>query len=262
MFGRERDGQHVTFFSDWDSNQPEALWDNGLQWDVNTGPSTGSTAEWLALVTGEHATKPNFMAMLAATFQPLADTIAVMESMPSAYDVDLALGSQLDATGQWIGASRYVTKPLTGVFFSWSTPGLGWGDGSWAPGLNVNELVQLPDAQYRTLLYARIAANHWDGSLPAAYAVWDQIFAGTGYGVLIQDLQGMHMAMALTGPVPDSVTLALFTGGYLQMKPAGVRMDKFYTPAKSNVPYFGFDVDNDNLSGWGLGYWGVAAGGD
>jgi hypothetical protein len=252
----------VTFISDWDSGQPLAAWDQGLQYDVNTGPSLGTVASWLALVTSEHASKPKFMAMLAATLQPLADIIAVLESIPGAYDLDAAVGSQLDTDGEWIGISRNISTPLSGVFFSWDVTGLGWDQGSWTPGINIDELVSLPDAQYRTLLYAKIAANHWNGSIPGAYAVWNTIFAGTGYGVLIQDLQGMHMAMALTGPIPDAVTLALFTGGYFQLKPAGVHIDKFYTPAKPNVPYFGFDVENDNIAGWGVGYWGNTSPGD
>jgi hypothetical protein len=202
------------------------------------------------------------MDMLALTFQPLADTIAILESIPAAYDLDVAVGAQLDTDGVWVGISRNVTTPLSGVFFSWATAGLGWDQGSWSPGINVTQLIQLPDAQYRTLLYAKIAANHWNGSIPGAYNVFNIIFAGTGFGVLIQDLQGMRMAFALTGPVPDAITQALFTSGHFNLKPAGVRIDKYYLPAASNVPYFGFGVENDNIAGWGVGYWGVTAPGN
>jgi hypothetical protein len=248
-----------SFIGTWDTGYPRALWDAGLQWDVNVGPSTGSVAFWLSLVTSEYASQPNYMAMLSITFQPMADIIAVLESIPTAYDLDTAVGSQLDTDGVWVGISRNITTPISGVFFSWQTPGLGWDQGNWTPGINLTDLIQLPDAQYRTLLYAKIAANHWNGSIPGAYAVFDEVFAGTGFGVLIQDLQGMHMAYALTGPIPDAVTRALFVSGYFNLKPAGVRIDKYYTPAAPNVPYFGFDVENDNIAGWGVGYWGVTS---
>jgi hypothetical protein len=246
----------------WDSGLPGSVWDSGLQWDINLAPSLGSIASWLALVTSEHASKPNFMAMLAVTLQPLADIIAVLESIPASYDVDFAVGSQLDITGEWIGIGRDITTPLSGVFFSWEVVGLGWDQGNWVPGINATELVVLPDQQYRTLLYAKIAANHWNGSIPGAYAIFDIVFQGTGFGVLIQDLQHMHMAFALTGPVPDAVTQALFTSGYFNLKPAGVRIDKYYLPPESNVPYFGFGVENANIAGWGVGYWGVTAPGN
>jgi len=249
--------------TNWDSGQPLANWDSGLQWDVNLSPGAGSVASWLALVTSEHASKPNYMMMLSATFQPLADNIAVLESIPLAYDIDFAVGVQLDTVGEWVGISRNVTTPLTGIFFSWSTAGLGWDEGNWVPSINETELVSLPDSQYRTLLYAKIAANHWDGSIPGAYKVFDTVFSGTGFGVLIQDLQHMHMAMALTGPIPDAVTQALFTGGYFNLKPAGVRLDKYYLPPEPNVPYFAFGVEaGPFLAGWGIGYWGITSPGN
>jgi hypothetical protein len=248
--------------STWDSDLPGSDWDSGLSWDINLGPSLGSIASWLALVTSEHASKPKFMAMLAATVQPLADIIAILESIPAAYDVDDAVGTQLDTTGEWIGISRHITTPLSGVFFSWDVLGLGWGEGNWATIINATELVTLPDPQYRILLYAKIAANHWDGTIPGAYDIFDIVFQGTGFGVLIQDLQHMHMAFALTGPIPDAVTQALFTTGYFNLKPAGVRIDKYYLPPANNVPYFGFGVENSNIAGWGIGYWGVTAPGN
>ena len=57
----------MTFVDTWDSGQPKANWDSGLQWDVNVGLPSGSVAPWLSLVTSEHASKPNFMATLAAS---------------------------------------------------------------------------------------------------------------------------------------------------------------------------------------------------
>lgn len=245
--------------TNWDTDQPLAQWDSGIQWDVNLGPSLGSVASWLALVTSEHASQPDYMAMLTITFQPVADIIAILESIPAAYDLDIAVGVQLDTDGVWVGIGRNISVPLEGVFFSWDIGGLGWGEGNWTTGINTNQLITLPDAQYRTLLYAKIAANHWNGSIPGAYNVFDIVFQGTGFGVLIQDLQHMHMAYALTGPIPDAVTQALFTGGYFNLKPAGVQIDKYYLPPEPNVPYFGFAVENDNIAGWGVGYWGVTA---
>lgn len=245
------------FIGNWDSGQPLAQWDVGLSWDINVGPSLGSVASWLALVTSEHASKPKYMQMLEATLQPLADTIAILNTVPAAYDIDLAVGVQLDRVGEWVGISRNITTALAGVFFSWGTPGLGWSEANWTSNINATQLVVLPDAQYRTLLYAKIAANHWNGNIPGAYSVFDIVFQGTGYGVLIQDLQNMHMAYALTGPVPDAVTKALFVNGYFDLRPAGVRIDKYYIPPAPNVPYFAWGVANGPfMAGWGIGYWG------
>jgi hypothetical protein len=66
----------------------------------------------------------------------------------------------------------------------------------------------------------------------------------------------MHMAYALLGPTPDAVTLALFTQGYLSLKPSGVQIDAFMTPSVPSTPYFGFDAQNSSVSGFDVGAWG------
>ena len=246
----------MSYIENWDSGQPNATWDSGLDWDTNVGPSPGDVQPYLNLVTSEHVTRAKFMAMIAATLQPLADLQVVLASMPGLFDLDVAVGDQEDKVGQWIGVTRNISVPLTGVFFSWATANLGWGQGNWTPNINQTQLVVLSDEPYRTLLRARVASNQWDGTIPGAYAVWNAAFAGTGIGLLIQDYGDMHMALALTGPVPDAVTLALFTGGYLNIKPAGVRIDNYFTPVVPNTPYFGWGVENANISGWSVGYWG------
>jgi hypothetical protein len=246
----------VSYIELWDSGQPNAYWDVGLDWDTSVGPSPGNVQPYINLITSKHIDKPLFIAMLSAIMQPFADLQVIMAGIPGLYDLDVAVGSQEDTTGLWIGANRNIAVPLTGVFFSWDVAGLGWGQGSWTPNINATELVVLSDAQFRTLLYATAAANQWDGTIPGAYTVWNTLFAGTGIGILIQDYGNMHMALALTGPVPDAVTLALFTNGYLNLKPAGVRIDSYYTPFLPDVPYFGWGVENANISGWDVGYWG------
>lgn len=240
----------------WDSGQPNAYWDVGLQWDVNVGPTPGDVGPYVGRIIPEHRSQPNFINMVSAVLQPMADTQVLMESYTGLYDIDEAVGVQEDTVGLWVGVGRYISVPLTGVFFSWDTTGLGWDEGNWAPDTNATELVALPDAQYRTLLYATVAANQWNGTIPGAYSVWNTLFQGTGIGILIQDYGNMHMAYALTGPIPDAVTLALFTGGYLNLKPAGVKIDYYWTPVVPDTPYFGWDVENDNISGWDVGYWG------
>lgn len=241
----------------WDSGQPGATWDSGLQWDVNIGISYGDIAPYQQLITSEHRVRPKFMEMISATLQPVADLQANVLKFPDAFDLDLAAGVQLDTLGLWIGASRQLSVPLTGVYFSFDTDDLGFDQGTWQSQFQPsNQFVFLSDDQYRLLLRARIANNNWDGTVPGAYAIWDTVFAGTGYGILIFQPSVMHIAFALTGNVPDVVTLALFTGGYLSIKPAGVQIDAFITPTVPDTPYFGFDVQNDNIAGFDTGAWG------
>lgn len=248
----------MTFIDSWDSGQPGATWDSGLQWDVNVGPNLGSTAAWLALITSEHNQRPKFMLMLATLLQPIADTIAVTGTISDKFDLDLAAGAQLDVIGQWVGITRNLSVPITGVYFSFDTASLGFDQGTWQGPFNpLNELVTLDDAPYRTLLRAKIANNQWDGTIAGAYAAWAILFAGTGITILIQDLGFMHMLFALKGSSLDAVTVALFKGGYLNMKPAGVRIDYFVTESVADVPFFGFDAENASVSGFDVGAFGA-----
>ncbi len=241
----------------WDSGLPGAQWDSGLEWDIVIGPSSGNIDGYLKLITSEHRVRPNYTAMVSVTLQPFADLTYNESGIPIAFDLDNAVGAQLDIIGQWVGVSRQLTTPLTDVYFSLDVDGLGFDEGTWSSQFQpTTQFVILSDDQYRLLLRARIANNHWDGTTPGAYTIWDTVFAGTGFGILIQEAAVMHMLFALTGTVPDAVTLALFTGGYLNIKPAGVRIDAYITPTVSNVPYFGFDVENASISGFDVGAWG------
>lgn len=221
---------------------------------------SGDITLYLSIITSEHNQLAKFVPTVAGNVQPYADGIATVQSMPNLFDVDVAIGVQLDLVGQWIGVTRDVTVPLTGVYFTLDDATLGFDQGTWFSSFNpITGLVHLGDDAYRTLLRARIANNQWDGTIPSAYDVWNNVFFGTGIGLLIQDLEDMHMILALTGPVPDAVTLALFKGGYLNIKPAGVHIDAYLTPTVPDTPYFGFDVENPSISGFDVGAWGLAS---
>lgn len=201
-----------------------ATWDSGLQWDVNIGPGLGDATPYLDLVTSAHSDKPKFMAQLLACVQPFADTIAVLLTMPGKFDLDTAVGVQLDAVGEWIGTTRNLASPISGIYFAFDTVNLGFDQGVWwTPGDDLANLITLPDEQYRTLLRARVASNHWDGSIPNAYEVWDLLFADTNYTINIIDNGDMTMDFQLVSPTPpDALTIALVQGNYLTLKPAGV----------------------------------------
>lgn len=221
---------------------------------------TAQLTDYTGLITSEHQSAPKFMAMVSLLGQWAVDRRNLLASIPALYDIDNAVGQQLDRVGEWVGISRNLSLPLTGVYFSFDTSGVGFDQGTWlGPFDPTTGLVSLPDAQYRILLYATIAANNWDGTVPGAYAAWDTIFEPLGYSVLITDNQDMTMNVVLVGPTPDAVTLALFTGGYLNLRPAGVGITNYYLPSVPGSPVFGFDVENSSIAGFNVGGWVVPA---
>lgn len=183
----------------------------------------GDISPYTALVINEHADKPRFMASLAALLQPVADGIAVLESMPGLYDLDAAVGVQLDAVGLWVGRSRNLQVAIVGVFFSFDTAGLGFGAGVWQGPFNPGtDVVVLDDETYRLFLRAVIGANNWDGTAVGAYNVLLPLLAAYGAGMTIADNDNMTMTVALTGATLPPIIAAMFTGRYIEFRPAGV----------------------------------------
>lgn len=208
-----------------------------------------STADYLALVTSEHR-RPRFLALVEACVRPFAQAQAVLAMLPAAFDVDEAIGVQLDAVGLWVGVSRYLQTPLEGVYFSWDVAGVGWEEGVWKGRYDPSTgLSALDDGNFRRLIKARIVANHWDGSVAQAYAAWRIAFAGTGSILVIQDNQDMSMSVGIAGIRPDAVFRALLVGDYIPIKPEGVRV-RWYAVTPDGGKLFAWDCESDALAGW------------
>jgi hypothetical protein len=205
------------------------------------------------LITSEHADKAKFVAAVKAATDPFVDLQAVLRGMPDDFDLDQAIGAQLDDVGQWVGISRNIKTPLTGVYFAWDTAGVGWDEGYWKRPFDPSQgLTSLLDGPYRLLLKATIALNVWDGELASAKAAIDPLFPNNA--LYIQDNQDMSMTVAVSGPKLDVISAGLLTGGYLAMKPAGVRINFVFT-SDPPAPIFGWDVDNAYIGGWDTGAW-------
>lgn len=211
--------------------------------------------DYLSLITTMYRGKLRFVGLCSALVQPLVDQQALLAAIRDGFDLDTAVGAQLDQVGAWVGCSRLLKTPLTDVYFAWGAPGLGWAQGSWkGPHDPSTGMVSLPDDVYRTLIRATIAANSWDGTIPKAYEIWSSLFSGTGLIIVIQDNQDMSMVVGVAGTYLDAVTKSLLTGGYIPLKPAGVRVS--YVVAPQGGPLFAWGCDSDALAGWGFGSWG------
>lgn len=233
---------------------------------------------FLNLISSEHRNKPKFIATVTASVQPFVDCINQALEMPALFDVDTAVGDQLDIVGQYIGLTRNIIADAAQSYFSLDTPGAGFDQAVWQPPPPVvpqTAVIQLDDNDYRTLLLARIQANYWDGTRDGAYAAWNTLFNPRGLQVLIQEVQpkpirwfsldtlhagfdqaawysdqfasyvaynSMHVVLALIGSQIDNVAQALFTGGYLELVDAGVEIDNFALQSVPGTPIFALDV--------------------
>lgn len=209
--------------------------------------------EYLNLITSEYRKQPNFTSMVEQLVSLPVRVQELLASMVSLFDVDVAVGDQLDIIGKWVGISRNVSIPIDGVYFSWDAVYTqGWDYGVWQPSNLPANVTSLPDDVYRTMIRAKIAANRWDGTTDGAYEIWEDVF--TTITILIKDNQNMTYELGFVGGIIDSLTLALITGGYLPLRPEGVRIIGYFIPVDDG-PLFAWDTDTDLLKGWDEGSW-------
>ncbi|WP_321789393.1 DUF2612 domain-containing protein [Burkholderia pyrrocinia] len=212
--------------------------------------------DYTALITSEHRDKPKFMATIAAVVQPLVDQVNLLQSMPGKFDLDNAVGVQLDDVGLWVGVSRKIRTPLTGVYFSFDIAGLGFDQGTWKGPFDPDTgLTVLDDDTYRLVIRAKIGANHWDGTLEQSAAILNSIFDADTH-VFIEDRQDMSMTIGIAGKVPPATFLALLSGGYIPLKPEGVRVNYTIVTTVDGAPLFGFDMNSPLVAGFDVGAWG------
>lgn len=181
---------------------------------------------YIDLIPTENRAKPKFAAMVAATMQPFVDSVNILNSIPTLFDVDTAVGQQLDFIGAWVGVPRRLSSTLSGAYFSWDIPGSGWGQGSWrTPSDPLSGIVTLDDPYYRAVIKAKILNNHWDADINDAYLIMNATFSVFGYQIGIEDFGNLTMGLILMGPTPpDSVLNAIFLSGLLDVRPAGVQV--------------------------------------
>ena len=102
--------------------------------------------DWLSLIPPSSACRPRFAALCAAVLAQAADLLPLFDPAPPELSPETAAGKQLDLLGSLAGVPR--PDPDT------------------------------PDADYRTLLRARIAAHGWNGTNGTLPAVLERAFPG------------------------------------------------------------------------------------
>jgi hypothetical protein len=211
--------------------------------------------DYLNLITWQYQNSVNYIQMVALSVMAGCQVQFLMQQMQSVlFNLQTPpVGDQLDIIGEWVGISRQIATPLQGIFFSWDdTFADGWDSGSWQPPGNPTQIVELPDSAYFNLILAKIAANMWDGSTQQFYQILDQAFPG--YQILLVDYQDMSYSLGIIGYPVDALTLSIFTGGYIPVRPEGVQVVSYFTNTESE-PVFGWDSTSGVFAGWDTGYW-------
>lgn len=184
-----------------------------------------SNTEYMKLITSEYSKKELFNRYVYKFLDMLSPTVDNLEDFVNIFNIDEAVGDQLDKLGELVGISR--TLPL----------------------IDPNIPTVLDDDLYRLVIKARIIRNKWNGTIEqlndlAKIVVPDAYFT-------VVDNQDMTMDLVIFGYEPTDEFQALFENGYIFPKPAGVRT--YYTISEEVL--FGWDKDEETIKGWDEGTW-------
>lgn len=215
--------------------------------------------KYTELITNYHITNSKFPKHIDLITRPLTDVSTSVADLIRKFDVDSANGEQLDIIGLWVGRERSVTTPISNVYFSWDTDGLGWDQGNWQGPYDPDAgFTSLSNDVYRLVIKAQIAINQWDGTVGHLEELLEQIFSGTGIEMQIIDNMDMSIsvsAIALNGISNTSAELIeVIKSGALTVKAAGVRVKSLDVIDPAH-PLFGFDTQNTAIAGFDNGYW-------
>ncbi len=183
------------------------------------------TNNYTGRLAGHYVDLERFVQAIYESTQPFGELKKAAETLPLEFDIDTAVGVQLDAVGERVGVSRKLKTPLEGVYFSFDEEDIGFDEGVWKDDYDPAEgMVSLDDEFYRLVIKAKIAANSWDGTNETLDDVLSIVFnEKIGTYASATDNQNMSMTIGLSGKRPTPVLLELLTKGYLDVKPGGVR---------------------------------------
>ena len=179
-----------------------------------------SNVSYLKLITSEYATKPKFNAFVEMFLKKVSPINDCFTSFDTIFNIDNAIGEQLDQIGNIVGISREL--PV-------SDPDI--------PGM-------LGDDVFRQVIKARIYTNFWDGTIKGLYGIIEKMIPGAAYQIV--DSQDMSMQFVVILPNADP-TFRKITG----CKKHTVKIN--YTIQENAL--FGWNSDTAFVKGWDEGIW-------
>lgn len=211
--------------------------------------------EYTDLIAGAHVDKERFTAWVSALTEPLRIARERLAALREDFDVDKAIGKQLDAVGARVGIARSLPMTLTGVYFALDDHGgIGLDRGVWkGPYDPTDGMTTLDDDTYRAVIKAKILSNNWNGTNETLSQFLSDALSYFGVPAKVldlQDMQTMHVALHLTKSTTPPIVWELFSRRLIDVTAAGVSITII-----DNDPWFGFDYDTASVKGLDEGSW-------
>lgn len=235
---------------------------------------TNSNEYYRRLITSEYRLAPKFNQMVLNMVNYGTVLDASVLDIVDKFDVETAVGDQLDVLGACVGVRRELSFEPTPLaheeiicpdagemeddeeepsqYTVYVTPKL-----SQMTDMNVikgyeaadyNDDNLITDEIYRIMIKARIIQNIWKGNVLDLYEMWDNLFPDS-QGLQIQDLQDMSFNIVLLGDY-SVLMQELIMHGDIIPKPEGVRINTLSFVSTDGLPIFAYDYNNINYSGY------------
>lgn len=188
---------------------------------------TELVSSYLQLITSQYQNSTKFLLWLESVLNVFHDISVCAEAMPGYFDIDTAVGVQLDVVGLIVGQSRILTfQPTEGVSSI------------------------LDDAMYRKVLKLKAFTNYWKGTQSEVYSIWDLIFPDAN--LLIEDHQDMSATIYINGTL-SQIVIDMINQDLIIPRPEGVRY--FLEGTVTILPIFSYDKDDDFFKGYDEAVW-------
>jgi hypothetical protein len=184
-------------------------------------------------IIGQYATSPILTALINSMNAAIDPSSNIDNFYNLMFNPDTAVGYGLDCIGRIVGVNRVLTV-ATGQFFGYSGPGTRQASGTpyntnvYNTGTSGTENVSLSDAAFRTLVFAKMAANLSGNSVADINFILIILFGqGNGSGPPPQPAayctDGQNMTMTYTlSFTPTNIQVAIIENSGVLPRPSGV----------------------------------------
>jgi len=180
---------------------------------------------WATTLFSQYANSPVILGLLQS-FSDAQDPADLIDRFyDQVWNLDTAEDWGLDVWGRIVGVQRVIPVAAS-KYFGFSEAGNlsadPFGQSPFYPGFQNVSSFPLSNDAFRQLIYAKCAANIWDGSIPGYNLILRLLFPGEAPYVM--DNQDMTMTVVL-GFSPTPVQQSILFNTDVLPRPAGVFVD-------------------------------------
>jgi len=189
---------------------------------IGLSPIEGTAVAGTETLLAQYANSPVIRKLIEDFAEAVDPTANIQRFYDLLWNVATAVGYGLDVWGRIVGVDRVLAVPQ-GVHFGFEEavgPGIDtFGFGIYYSGGGVTTNYALSDDAFRLLIFAKAAANLWDGSIPGLNNILRLLFPGQV--AYCTDLGGMAMTYTFAFPLTPVQAAVIANSGVLP-RPCGV----------------------------------------